>query len=109
MTQMRKRTEEINVRVYPTEKKLIRRKAKKCGMTMSAYLRNLGTDAAVKEAPNENLMMAYQKVLKLHADIRFDLVMSHFSDALTEIEELLLKAYCGEEDANGSDEDMGDS
>ena len=106
---MRKRTDEINVRVYPTEKKFIRRKAKKCGMTMSAYLRNLGTDAAVKEAPNENLMLAYQKVLKLHADIRFDLVMTHFSDALTEIEQLLLKAYRGEEDADGSNEDMGDS
>ena len=54
-------------------------------------------------------MLAYQKVLKLHADIRFDLVMSHFSDALTEIEELLLKAYHGEENADGSNENMGDS
>ena len=106
---MRKRTDEINVRVYPTEKKLIRRKAKKCGMTMSAYLRSLGTDAAVKAAPNENLMLAYQRVLKLHADIRFDLIMTHFSDALTEIEELLLKAYHGEEDADGSHENMGNS
>ena len=56
---MRKRTDEINVRVYPTEKRLIRRKAKKCGITMSAYLRSLGTDTAVKSAPNENLMLAY--------------------------------------------------
>ena len=106
---MRKRTDEINVRVYPTEKKLIRRKAKKCGMTMSAYLRSLGTDTAVKEAPSENLMLAYQKVVKLHDGLRFDLVMTHFCDALTEIEELLLKAYHGEEDADGSNEDMGDS
>jgi hypothetical protein len=106
---MRKRTDEINVRVYPTEKKLIRRKAKKCGMTMSAYLRSLGTDAAVKAAPNEDLMLAYQKVLKLHADIRFDVVMTYYSDALTEIEELLLKAYHGEEDADGSHENMGNS
>ena len=106
---MRKRTDEINVRVYPTEKKLIRRKAKKCGMTMSAYLRSLGTDAAVKAAPSESLMLAYQKVLKLHADIRFDVVMTYYSDALTEIEELLLKAYHGEEDADGSHENMGNS
>ena len=76
---------------------------------MSAYLRSLGTDTAVKAAPNENLMLAYQKVLKLHADIRFALIMSHFSDALTELEELLLKAYRGEEDADGSNQDMGDS
>ena len=35
---MRTRTEEINVRVYKTEKNTIRRKAKKCGMNMSEYL-----------------------------------------------------------------------
>ena len=48
---MRTRTEEINVRVYKTEKNTIRRKAKKCGMNMSEYLRTLGTGAAVREAP----------------------------------------------------------
>ena len=45
---MRNRTEEINVRVFKTEKNLIRRKARKCGMNMSANLRNLGPDATVK-------------------------------------------------------------
>lgn len=44
---MRNRTEEINVRVYKTEKNTIRRKAKKCGMNMSEYLRTLGTGTAV--------------------------------------------------------------
>ena len=34
---MRNRTEEINVRVFKTEKNLIRRKARKCGMNMSEY------------------------------------------------------------------------
>ena len=48
---MRNRTEEINVRVYKTEKNTIRRKAKKSGMNMSEYLRSLGTGAAVREAP----------------------------------------------------------
>ncbi len=32
---MRNRTDEINVRVFKTEKNTIRRKAKKCGMNMS--------------------------------------------------------------------------
>ena len=50
---MRNRTDEINVRVFKTEKNTIRRKAKKCGMNMSEYLRTLGTEAAVKEAPRE--------------------------------------------------------
>ena len=55
---MRNRTEEINVRVYKTEKNTIRRKAKKCGMNMSEYLRTLGPGTAVKEAPRRELMLA---------------------------------------------------
>ena len=94
---MRNRTEEINVRVYKTEKNTIRRKAKKCGMNMSEYLRSLGTGAAVREAPRRELMLAYQK-----------LTTFHFDEALTEIESLLLRAYHGKEDADGGDEDLGD-
>lgn len=50
------------MRVYKTEKNTIRRKAKKCGMNMSEYLRSLGTGAAVREAPHRELMLAYQKL-----------------------------------------------
>ena len=106
---MRKRTDEINVRVFKTEKNLIRRKARKCGMNMSEYLRTLGTDAAVRAAPREELMQAYRKLTRLHDGIRYELSMTAFSDAMTEIEGLLLKAYYGEEDdADGGDKDLGD-
>ena len=105
---MRKRTDEINVRVYRTEKNLIRRKAKKCGMNISEYLRTLGTGATVKEAPRDELMQAYKKLTRLHDGIRYEVSMAAFSDALTEIEELLLQAYHGEEDdADGGDENLG--
>lgn len=106
---MRNRTEEINVRVFKTEKNLIRRKARKCGMNMSEYLRTLGTDMAVKEAPKEELMQAYRKLTQLHDGIRYEVSMAAFSDALTEIEDLLLQAYHEEEDdTDGGDEDLGD-
>ncbi len=106
---MRNRTEEINVRVFKTEKNLIRRKARKCGMNMSEYLRTLGTDAMVKEAPREELMQAYRKLTRLHDGIRYEVPMAAFSDALTEIEDLLLMVYHGKEDeADGGDEDLGD-
>ena len=96
------------MRVYKTEKNTIRRKAKKCGMNMSEYLRTLGTDATVKEAPREELMQTYRKLTRLHDGIRYEVSMAAFSDALTEIEDLLLKAYHGEEDeADGGDEDLG--
>ena len=95
---MRNRTEEINVRVYKTEKNTIRRKAKKCGMNMSEYLRSLGTGAAVREAPRRELMLAYQKLTTFHDTVRYELAMRDFDEALTEIESLLLRAYHGKED-----------
>ena len=106
---MRNRTEEINVRVFKTEKNLIRRKARKCGMNMSEYLRTLGTDTVVREAPREELMQAYRKLTRLHDGIRYEASMAAFSDALTEIEDLLLQAYHEEaDDTDGGDEDLGD-
>ena len=107
---MRNRTEEINVRVFKTEKNLIRRKARKCGMNMSEYLRTLGTDMVVREAPKEELIQAYRKLTRLHDGIRYEVSMAPFSDALTEIEALLLQVYHGKEDnADGGDEDLGDT
>lgn len=106
---MRNRTDEINVRVFKTEKNTIRRKAKKCGMNMSEYLRTLGTESTVKEAPREELMQAYLKLTKLHDGIRYEVAMNEFNDAFTEIEGLLLKAYRGEEDEDdGGNENLGD-
>ena len=105
---MRNRTEEINVRVFKTEKNLIRRKARKCGMNMSEYLRTLGTDTVVREAPKEELMQAYRKLTRLHDGLRYEVSMAAFSDALTEIEALLLVFYHGkEDDTDGGDEDLG--
>ena len=105
---MRSRTEEINVRVFKTEKNLIRRKARKCGMNMSEYLRTLGTDTVVREAPKEELMQAYRKLTRLHDGLRYEVSMAAFSDALTEIEDLLLVGYHGkEDDTDGGDEDLG--
>ena len=106
---MRNRTEEINVRVFKTEKNLIRRKARKCGMNMSEYLRTLGTDTVVREAPKEGRGRAGGKLTRLHNGIRYEVSMAPFSDALTEIEALLLQVYHGkEDDADGGDEDLGD-
>ena len=70
-----------NVRVFKTEKNTIRRKAKKCGMNMSEYLRTLGTESVVKEAPREELMQAYRKLTKLHDGIRYEVAMTEFNDA----------------------------
>ena len=105
---MRNRTEEINVRVPTPPPPPPCRKAKKCGMNMSEYLRTLGTGAVVREAPRRELMLAYQKLTTLHDTVRYELAMRDFDEALTEIESLLLRAYHGKEDADGGDENLGD-
>ena len=67
------------------------------------------TDTVVREAPKEELMQAYRKLTRLHDGIRYEVSMAAFSDALTEIEDLLLQAYHGKEnDTDGGDEDLGD-
>lgn len=105
---MRKRTEEINVRVCKTEKNIIQRKAKLCGMNLSEYLRTLGTGTNVSAAPCGELKLAYQKLLTLHDAFRYELWASEYDRALTEIEGLLLKAYHGrEEESDGGDENLG--
>lgn len=68
----------------------------------------LGNRCAVREAPRRELMLAYQKLTTLHDTVRYELAMRDFDEALTEIERLLLRAYHGKEDADGSEEDLGD-
>lgn len=106
---MRQRTEEVNVRMSKAEKNIIRKKAKKCGMNLSEYLRTVGSGADVFEAPSAELMQAYRKVCALHDRIRKLPELAEESELLSEIEDLLLKAYYGKEDIYGGNKDMGSS
>ena len=76
-------------------------------MNMSEYLRTLGTDTVVREAPKEELMQAYRKLTRLHDGLRYEVSMAVFSDALTEIEDLLVVYHGKEDDTDGGDEDLG--
>ena len=51
---MRNRTIGINVRVDEEEKKILKSKAKKSGLNLSAYLRNSGLNQIIIEIPDEN-------------------------------------------------------
>ena len=53
---MRKRTFNINVRVTESEKKRLMRTAKRCGLSLSEYLRKVGLNKklSVKNQLNEN-------------------------------------------------------
>jgi hypothetical protein len=49
---MRKRTFNINVRVTENEKKRLMRTAKRCGLSLSEYLRKVGFNKKLSEKPN---------------------------------------------------------
>lgn len=78
---MRQRKILINLRVTEDEKKIIERKANKCGLSLSAYIRNVALGKEIKSAPSKYLYEAYQLVCNMN------------SQRLEPVKELLLKAY----------------
>ena len=106
---MRTRTQEINVRVFPTEKMMLERKARKCGMNLSEYLRTVGKGATVHEAPKEELRKVWQIVNTVRDFYEGDPEMVPFYEDLCRAGDLLMMVYYGKEDADGSNEDLGDT
>lgn len=103
---MRTRDKSINIRVTNGEKKRLERNAKRCGMSLSVYLRKSGLDKKIEPAPSENLYQAYKLVNNMRNDFS-KIDPAYYDNYLTEIQEKILKAYyeqCGE--ADGCDEDL---
>jgi hypothetical protein len=58
---MRKRDTPITIRVTSEEKKMLERKAKKCGQSLSAYLRTVGLNKNISVAPPPELETIYKQ------------------------------------------------
>ena len=106
---MRERKQQINFRVYQTEKDTIHRKAKRCGMTDADYIRNCALGRKIMEMPREGLKTAY---LKLNPLIRY---LEQYDDDFTKkevvtlksIQEILLDLYRGKEvTEDGGNQDL---
>ena len=107
MRTIRERNIQINIRVNKTEKETIHRKAKRCGMADSEYIRNCALDRTVTEMPREGLKLAYRKIgnvaqkLEQYSDTQQEVA------ALRSAQEALLDLYHGKEVIDGgSDEDL---
>ena len=106
---MRKRTSEINIRVYKTEKETIRRKASKVGMNVSDYIRSVALDKEIKVAPTEKFMEVYQLIKGVHDEFRWQVGSENLNQKFEKIEEALLDLYHGKGGGNnGGDQDMDD-
>lgn len=104
---MRERNKQINIRVYQTEKDVIHRKAKRCGMTDADYIRNCALDKPVTEMPREGLQIAYRKVANTVQKLEQYTGTEEFTATLKSVQEILLDLYHGKEvDDDGCDEDL---
>ena len=101
--ELRTRTEEINVRVSPAEKRLITRRARHCGMNTSAYLRALGVGQPVRAAPPAEIREVCLQLAKLREEVKAEPRLAERCDALSA---LLLKVCFGEENDDGRHEDL---
>lgn len=62
---MRQRTVAINIRVTESEKRKLERAAKKCGLSLSAYLRKLGLGKETQSVSPQSFYEAYRQLTLL--------------------------------------------
>ena len=81
---MRQRTTAINIRVTEGEKRKMETAAKKCGLSLSAYLRKLGLGKEVQATLPQEFYEAYRGLTSLRANVN-----ANFNDVVSKF----LKAY----------------
>lgn len=106
---MRKRNFNINVRVTESEKKRLRYAAKRCGISLSEYLRKVGLNKKLTEKPSAKLYEAYSNISDLLSNL-YPLDGEFLEQKLSEIKRKILSAYHEKEDADsgGDNENLGD-
>ena len=89
---MRQRTTAINIRVTEGEKRKMETAAKKCGLSLSAYLRKLGLGKEVQATLPQEFYEAYRGLTSLRDNwksLSEANVNANFNDVVSEF----LKAY----------------
>ena len=91
----RKRTTAIQVRVTEQEKRRMERQAKRCGLSLSGYLRRVGAGKTASTFPNQRFRDLYRQVNSL----RENLAAQPIEQTAAQLDELagqLLTAYTSE-------------
>ena len=98
----RKRTTAIQVRVTEQEKRRMERQAKRCGLSLSGYLRRMGVGKTAMAFPSQRFRDLYQQVNRL----RENLAMQPTERTAAQLDELagqLLSAYTSGSVDDGDD------
>ena len=91
----RKRTTAILVRVTEQEKRRMERQAKRCGLSLSGYLRRVGAGKTAAAFPSQRFRDLYRQVNGLRENFT-DQPIELLSAQLDELAGQLLSAYtCG--------------
>ncbi|MDE6589577.1 MAG: hypothetical protein K2K53_04350 [Oscillospiraceae bacterium] len=91
----RKRTTAIQVRVTEQEKRRLERQAKRCGLSLSGYLRRIGIGKAAAAFPSQRFRDLYRQVNGLRENLAAQ-PMEQTAAQLDELAGQLLTAYtCG--------------
>ena len=97
----RKRTTAIQVRVTEQEKRKLERQAKRCGLSLSGYLRRVGTGKPAAVFPSQRFHTLYQRVNVLRDNLTTQ-PMEQTAAQLDELAGEILTAYTSEGVDNGN-------
>ena len=106
---MRNRTVGIHIRVTENEKRKLCRNARKSHLSLSEYLRKLGTGQEIRGIPQQEFYEIYRAVEDLKGDAAY-YQPEEIAAELQDISGQLLKIYLQEQggDDFGCDEDLAD-
>ena len=98
----RKRTTAIQVRVTEQEKRRMERQAKRCGLSLSGYLRRVGVGKTAAAFPSQRFRDLYRQVNSLRENLA-DQPIERTAAQLDELAGQLLTAYTSVDADNGDD------
>lgn len=98
----RKRTAAIQVRVTEQEKRKLERQARRCGLSLSGYLRRVGTGKPAAAFPRQRFHALYQQVNALRDNLATQ-PMERTAAQLDELAGQILTAYTSGGVDNGDD------
>lgn len=101
----RKRTTAIQVRVTEQEKQHMERQARRCGLSLSGYLRRVGSGKTAMPFPSQRFRVLYQTVNDLRGNLRTQ-TPEETEAQLDDLAGQILTAYTESEADNGNHENM---
>ena len=90
---MKEKKAEINIRLTENEKKKIQRNAKKCKLSLSAYLRKVGLKQEIFSVPDKEFYKIYLEISRLKNEIDFATNIEDIKTRLEQIKRIFLKIY----------------